>query len=71
MKKSAKKKTPTLQRRRYRNPRNGEILIIDTTSEVRVVDGERFLPAIVEDKIGTAAGSTHWYKESALELVKK
>lgn len=71
MKKSVKKKVQPLRKCRYRNPRNGEILIIDTNSEIRVVDGERFVPAIAEDKIGTAAGSTHWYKESALEIVKK
>jgi hypothetical protein len=57
--------------RKYKNLRNGEILILDVKQEVREINGDRFIPAIEESKIGTAAERTGWYREDALVPVKE
>lgn len=57
--------------RKYKNLRNGEVLIFDTKQEIREINGERFIPAIEESKIGTAAERTVWYREDALVQMKE
>lgn len=57
--------------KKYKNLRTGDIFILDPSREVREINGERFIPAIEESTIGTAAAKTNWYKESSLTPFKE
>lgn len=57
--------------KKYKNLKTGDIYILDPSQEVREINGERFIPAVEESKLGTAAAKTNWYKESALTPFKE